>query len=180
MIKKAVTVAILGTCLIPAAFATSFFNKLGMDQLKNEAPAVMSAKAAVSKTHYTDFSGNWTGSCSMMDGTTGVGMTLAITNDANKITINGEEIVIGGFFNASYTKSPFAIDEHVMLNWTNNGTVLSADGILIARLNAPVLTKIITTKITMARADNQLLLKGTITSESDHVNGEVSCTLSPV
>lgn len=116
MIKKSTISLLVTGCLLASAtaLASSGFEKLLAPQAK---PADQETKTT--NSHFTDFSGNWIGTCS--DGAT---PTLQITNTHDLITIDGENKVIGKLETSSETTSKYTHLTQTLLHWNADGSQL--------------------------------------------------------
>src|SRR3990167_8711115 len=130
MLKKTLAVALLGTCIAPATFATSLFKQFVSTHKITKSINNQAAHFNKINSQYTNFSGTWTGSCT---GTTdGEEDTLIIENNASFISFGENLLPIGSLINRSESFKNEASDNHTLLNWSNNGHTLTMDSIWVA------------------------------------------------
>lgn len=122
MNKKAlVSVIIAGNLFTAPLFAANFFN-----QLIDSKPSIHKpTKAHVKKEgqNYTDFSGNWTGTC--LYGYKKNEAFIALENDDTEIAIYDEILNIGAMNTSSKSKSDGVEYQHDALEWSEDMSTLT-------------------------------------------------------
>lgn len=126
MIKNAVTLAILGTCIASTSFA---FNVLHPLHKHNSATVVHVKKNIQTKNEsFTDFSNTWTGTCSFDGQEDAETDTIAIYNDAFQIDLGGQAYSLQGELNTESGSSNRGTDfSHISMHWNAEKTQIIAN-----------------------------------------------------
>ncbi|CAM2763553.1 hypothetical protein [Legionella worsleiensis] len=179
-----VTVVIAGNLFTAPLLAASFFNKL----IDSKPYVLKSTKAHVKKEgqNYTDFTGNWTGSCSYDDKDIEVFLTLK--NDDTKITIYDEIMNIGSLNTSSTSNSDYAEYEHTALEWSEDISTLIIKEVSISvalshyPYNTPRPIETFSDETSFSLNNGQLVVKYRQLNMRDMEKvgtvGDVFCTLS--
>lgn len=122
---KMMSTVLLGSCLISPSFASNFLNQF-MPKHKLIHQTVMTPKSGM-KHSYTDFSGQWTGTCSGGEGI----QTVTIKNDYYYIEFDGQGYGIGQMLSESSSNKWDATTNHMLLTWNSEGTVLKGKDVFV-------------------------------------------------
>ncbi|KTD40524.1 hypothetical protein [Legionella parisiensis] len=125
MLNKTISTVLLGTCLVTSSFASSFWNKFYPVQ-KLHYQTVATQKNTL-KQNYTDFSGNWSGTCSGNDEI----QTLIINNDSFYIELDGQQYSIGEMLSESSSSKWSSSNLHFLLTWNTERTVLKNKAVFV-------------------------------------------------
>ena len=180
MLKKALSVALLGTCIAPSVFSASILNVIGLNHEKHMLPAKTTKNLETNLKNYTDFSGDWTGTCTTGSGHSGEEQTVTIQNDERSLSIGDYQIDMDTFINSSESDSISAYDNHMMLTWNASGQLIM-DQIAINRATiAPDATTVNLKKTTFSLVNGQLIITGTDTSMPDGETNTFNCQFSKI
>ncbi|STY28502.1 Uncharacterised protein [Legionella wadsworthii] len=121
---KIMSTVLLGSCLISSSFASNFLNHFMPKYRLNQTD--MTSKSA-RKQSYTDFSGQWTGTCSASEGI----QTVTIKNDYYYVEFDGQGYGIGQMLSESSSNKWNATTNHMLLTWNTEGTVLKSKDVFV-------------------------------------------------
>ncbi|CAM2977679.1 Uncharacterised protein [Legionella steigerwaltii] len=184
-----VTVLITGSLLTTPLFASDFFQKLmpGKRSLHSAVNVHTKPMAKHKNQNYTDFSGSWSGNCSLADDIE-ISMDVTIENDDTYFNIDGQELKIGPLHTETTSDNLSAAYEHTSLEWSNDMSMLIMKGVYFDKMHSlyphneanPMETMI--GQIAFSLTNEQLTIKGQTLSFIDlEQMGELStltCTLS--
>lgn len=120
-----VTVVIAGSMLATPLFASNFIHKLMTGKHPVHPITNLHAKPVAKKQSqdYTDFSGHWSGRCSLGD--IDFPVFLAIENDDTHFNIEGEDFEIGPLHTKTQSDSSDSEYDHTSLEWSNDMSTLT-------------------------------------------------------
>jgi hypothetical protein len=161
MIKNALTLLLLGSCMASSSFAFNLSQPLHKIQ-KNMKHQVLTKQPQSKNTAYTDFSGNWTGTCIYNAVEVDDNANMTIFNDNDYMEIDGNTYYLNGDLKTeANANTAYALFDHLRLNWNADKTALIIDGagVFVKHNSASgIETNIIASKMFM---DNgQLILEG--------------------
>lgn len=162
--KRNVIVLMLSASTIASpVFASNLFHKVIAKQAS--ASNISSNSLKANKDAYTDFSGDWVGSC-IIDGEEDTD-TLSIRNNASVLTIDSEDFSIG---NALSTKSDSTIIEinyeHMSFEWNGNKTAINLQSIFVYKNFSLAKLTSVNASGSIRFIDNQLVINMDIQGEN--------------
>lgn len=131
MLKKSLSFVVLGGLMASSAFAFQPFEFL------HKKPKVMPAaklKKPMLAQEYTDFSGDWTGSCTGDEYQVTVDMT--IKNDGYTISFNNQAYLIGNLNTESLGDSLYTSYDHFSFHWNGDKSALIGDFVDVFKFHA--------------------------------------------
>lgn len=179
MDKKALAILLVASSFASSSFATSIINKLIP---KHSSVTSIAAHKTTKQTNrpYTDFSGTWIFDCG--DGSTSI--STVIENDANYITLDGDESRIGpGLKGVSESNEAYTSSVHTSFEWNTDGSALTMKSVDFSKSNidnSAIETGMATFTLTMK--NDQINLDGKFTMFEDVTQIEqpvnIHCVLS--
>lgn len=164
MDKKSIALLLVACSFASSAFATSFMNKLITKH--NSASSVVKTHKMSKQTNqsYTDFSGTWMVNCGDLPS-----FSTVIENDANYITLDGIEYMIGhGLSGKSESNEYHTSSENISLEWNADGSALIIKSVNFSKSNMDnSALKTDMYKSTFTKKNDELNLDGTWTMFED-------------
>lgn len=165
MDKKSIVLLLVASSIATSTFAVSMVDKF---KPGSQAPTVKAHKATKrsdQQQSYTDFSGTWVANC----GNGSENWTTVIENDANYISLDGNEFKIGqglvGEFRANNDEVGY---EHSSFEWNADGSALIMKGVDISKASedkSAIETGL--RKFTLTKKNDQLSMDGTFMAFND-------------
>lgn len=124
--KNSLALGVIASLIASPIFASNVFEKFLPMHAKSNSPHALSAKTKAKKLQgsFTDFSGNWIGSCSEEPG---IEEQLTIENTDTDITINGDMFFIGVLETRAYSANGASFF-NLALDWNEASTNLLING----------------------------------------------------
>lgn len=123
MIKNALVIALLGTCVTSSSFAFNIFPDL---KSTHKTHSLHTKVVKNQDTDYTDFSGTWSGSCSYNGESDET--TIIIRNDEVSIELDGEQYSMGAIKTESTSDKMQSFTSQAVINWNQERTQLNLSG----------------------------------------------------
>ena len=178
MIKKYLTVGLLGSCIATSSYALNFVDMIhaAHKDALSSLPKKVESSASIDK-NYTDFSGTWTGQCSLPYNPT---VTWVIYNNDQHIIIDDKEINIGAFNNESTSNGEEAIDDLSRFSWSSHGLLKMLE-VLVVRSKDNASIQSSTFQTTFELNNGQLIVETIAYKDRpDNRTLEWTCTLNLV
>ncbi len=186
--RTLVTVFIAGSMLATPLFASNFFHKLMSGKQSVQSASQLHAKSQVKhdRQDYTDFSGNWAGTCSINEYE--LPMFISLENSDDEITMDGETFKIGPLHTRSSAEESTTTFDHTSLEWSNDMSTLKFKSLYIEKEQSsypnnqskPIVTMF--GEFTFALDNDELTLSGQSTAHIDMAQmGElttINCVLN--
>lgn len=187
MNKNTLVSIFTASLLTMPVFATPLFQKLMPGKLTVHATkkAHKSALPTHNTPHYTDFSGEWSGTC--VYDTEEMPVNLAIENTDSFMAIDGEQFKIGSLNTKTISDDQSESIDHSTLTWNHDLSVLTINDVGLEKIHSspphtetqPMITFL--SEFTFSLNNDQLLLKGQFRTlfglEQSELN-EIHCTLN--
>lgn len=125
MLKNKITIGLLTAAIANPIFAANFISKI---QKRTLAPNATANNHSSEK--YTDFSGEWTGTCAYSDGNSNES-SLTVKNDGINITINEEDYSIGTLRSDTDSDKWLTDTNSIMFIWNQEMTSLKFQDISV-------------------------------------------------
>lgn len=177
VLKKLFAVTVLGGCVVTSSFAFNLLHVVGANHHKKMTSPALNSN--ISNKHYTDFSGKWMGDCITSGDSEITTETVVINNTDSYISMDDDELKIGGFHDESDSDNNSSSNVHIMANWSAGGAVLSIDGMVINRSNSPISTDVASFKSEFTLQNGQLITKGSYI-QNDEVINTIECRFSRI
>lgn len=181
MLRTVVTGILFGTVVTTSSFATSAFNTILFAKSHLPKTKIQTTITKKSITNGTDFSGNWVGSCSYVDGS----VEMAIEQSDDYITIANQDFKFGAMTTFSSSDTDSYDNAQMRVTWDPTKTVLTLNAIDVNTGTSEKTIYTIISEASMTLSDDQLVMKikanfyNNLDPMFDTLNGNCSFTKAP-
>jgi len=181
MLRTVVTGILLGAVVTTQSFATNALNTILFAKSHLPKTKIQNTVTTNSITNSTDFSGNWAGSCSYVDGP----VQIEIEQADNYIAIGDLHFKFGAMTTIASSDTDSYDNTQMRFTWNPTKTALTINATNINTGNSEKTIYTIISEASMTVNDDQLVMKikanfyNNLNSMDDTFNGNCSFTKAP-
>lgn len=181
MLRTAVTTIFLGITVTTSCFASNAFNTILFSKSHLPKTKIQNTVTKNAINNNTDFSGNWMGSCSYIEGP----VPIEIEQSNDSITIDGQDFKFGAMTTIASSDTDSYDNAQMRFTWNPTKTTLTLNGTSITTDNSENSIYTFISEASMTLNNGQLVMKikanvySNVEAMADTLDGSCSFTKAP-